>query len=189
MLLMHCDVSDAPGLWATFADDMTQDYTHNGMSDEDAVATALHELEELLQGAKGESITKYKILLPPKPLVTTSSAATPHEPALPQIIAQELGHDTHRMKEQVSAAIELLNAEQASIFAKLKDFESGLYFVDGPAGTGKSYLFNTLLAEGRSRGVIMVAAAASGIAATVLQGGGTINTKCRIPVRSQLKHS
>ena len=54
--------------------------------------------------------------------------------------------------------------------------ESGCFFVNGPAGTGKTFLYNTLLAEIRLHGNIALAVASSGIAALLINGGRTAHS-------------
>ena len=46
--------------------------------------------------------------------------------------------------------------------------EQRAFFIDGSGGTGKTYLYNTLLAEVRSQRHIALATASSGIAALLL---------------------
>ncbi|XP_073131918.1 uncharacterized protein [Henckelia pumila] len=48
--------------------------------------------------------------------------------------------------------------------------KDGLFFVDGPEGTGKTYLYCALLANVRSRKMIALATATSGVAASILSG-------------------
>ena len=56
------------------------------------------------------------------------------------------------------------------------------FFVDGPGGTGKTFLYNTLLAKIRSRGEIALAMASSGIAALLLEGGRTVHSRLKVPI-------
>ena len=58
----------------------------------------------------------------------------------------------------------------------------GVFYIDGPAGTGKTYLYNCILAEVRSRGQSAIAVASSGVAAILLSGGSTANSRFRIPL-------
>jgi type II secretory pathway predicted ATPase ExeA len=58
----------------------------------------------------------------------------------------------------------------------------GLFFLDGPGGTGKTFVQNTCLAELRSRNLIALAVATTGIAATLLSGGTTAHSRFKIPV-------
>ena len=49
--------------------------------------------------------------------------------------------------------------------------EGGIFFLDAPGGTGKTFLTNLLLAKVRHNKCIALAVASSGIAATLLTGG------------------
>ncbi len=60
---------------------------------------------------------------------------------------------------------------------------SGYFFIDGPAGTGKTFLYNTLLANIRLHGDIAIAVAFSGIAALLISGGRTAHSRFKIPLR------
>ncbi|XP_053667906.1 uncharacterized protein LOC128718291 [Anopheles marshallii] len=103
------------------------------------------------------------------------------------------------------ATVHLLNADQLRVYDQLKaavdsnDAESErLFFLDGPGGTGKSYLLEKVLAYTRRQGKIALATASSGIAALLLSGGKTVHftfklpldlddrSTCAIPVQSKL---
>ncbi|XP_057250657.1 uncharacterized protein LOC104885081 [Beta vulgaris subsp. vulgaris] len=58
----------------------------------------------------------------------------------------------------------------------------GAFFVDGPGGTGKTFLYSTLLANLRAQGIIALAVATSGIAASNIAGGRTANSRFKIPL-------
>ena len=56
--------------------------------------------------------------------------------------------------------------------------KGGLYFIDAPGGTGKTFVCNLLLAaEVRKDRKIGVATASSGIAAILLRGGRTAHSR------------
>src|SRR3954452_7234098 len=61
--------------------------------------------------------------------------------------------------------------------------ENGCFFIDGPGGTGKTFLYNTLLASIRSSGEIAVAVASSGIAALLIMSGRTAHNWFKIPLK------
>ncbi|KAH0650144.1 hypothetical protein KY284_030056 [Solanum tuberosum] len=56
------------------------------------------------------------------------------------------------------------------------------FFIDGPGGIGKTYLYHTLLATVRSKGFIALATATSGVAASVLPGGRTAHSRFKLPI-------
>ena len=55
--------------------------------------------------------------------------------------------------------------------------------MDGPGGTGKTYLYRALLAKVRSMDLIAVATAMSGIAASIMPGGRTTHSRFKIPIK------
>ncbi|XP_071033027.1 ATP-dependent DNA helicase pif1-like, partial [Parasteatoda tepidariorum] len=62
----------------------------------------------------------------------------------------------------------------------------GLYFLDAPGGTGKTFLISIILATIRSQNNIALAIASSGIAATLLDGGRTAHSALKLPLNVQV---
>ena len=56
------------------------------------------------------------------------------------------------------------------------------YFIDDPAGTGKTFLYSIILSMVRSNHDIALAVARFGIAALLLQGGRTARSRFKIPI-------
>ena len=56
------------------------------------------------------------------------------------------------------------------------------FFIDAPGGYGKSFVSNLILAAARSRGLIALAVASSGIAALLMDGGTTAHSRLKIPI-------
>ncbi|XP_060182827.1 ATP-dependent DNA helicase pfh1-like [Lycium barbarum] len=77
-------------------------------------------------------------------------------------------------KEQEQAYITILNR----IFSN----EPGAFFIDGPGGTGKTFLYRALLATVRSKEFIALATTTSGVAASVLPGGRTAHSRFKLPI-------
>lgn len=83
----------------------------------------------------------------------------------------------------------LFNPGQRAAFDRIVDAIEGrptpkkIFFIDGPAGTGKSFLYNTLIAHvlGQDRTIITVAS--SGIAALILHEGRTAHSTFKIPLK------
>ncbi|GFX97338.1 ATP-dependent DNA helicase [Trichonephila clavipes] len=61
----------------------------------------------------------------------------------------------------------------------------GLFFIDAPDGTGKTFLLSLILATIRSQNNIALAIASSGIAATLLDGGRTTHSALKLPLNLQ----
>jgi len=57
-----------------------------------------------------------------------------------------------------------------------------VFFIDGPAGTGKTYLYTLLLSMVRSNEDVALAVASSGIAALLLPGGRMAHSRFKIPI-------
>ncbi|KAL5647568.1 hypothetical protein ACJX0J_041923, partial [Zea mays] len=58
----------------------------------------------------------------------------------------------------------------------------GLFFVDGPGGTGKTYLYRVLLATLLNQGKIAVATTTSGVTASIMPRGRTAHSRFKIPL-------
>ena len=82
-----------------------------------------------------------------------------------------------------------LNPEQRyaydEILATINSGQGGVFFVDGPGGTGKTYLYKALLAKVRAEGKIAIATATSGVAASILPGGRTAHSRFKIPLNTE----
>jgi ATP-dependent DNA helicase PIF1 len=103
--------------------------------------------------------------------------------------AEYLRETTYDAKELASCVNEnesRMTAEQRNVYSLILDSvnnqKGGLFFLDAPGGTGKTFLLNTLLAKIRQKGCIALAVASSGIAATLLEGGRTAHSAFKLPL-------
>ncbi|XP_021762956.1 uncharacterized protein LOC110727683 [Chenopodium quinoa] len=80
----------------------------------------------------------------------------------------------------------LLNTAQKEIFTcimqHIVEGKPGAFFVDGPGGTGKTFLYNALYAEIRLMNKIVLPTATSGIAAANIPSGRTAHSRFKIPL-------
>jgi ATP-dependent DNA helicase PIF1 len=60
--------------------------------------------------------------------------------------------------------------------------QGGLFFVDGTSGTGKTFLYKTLLAKLRSQDKLVMATTTSGVAAAIMLGRRTAHSRFKIPL-------
>ena len=118
----------------------------------------------------------------PIPIHTRS----PYDEAL--IIQRELDYNVDEQLPIVVHDVPSLNSDQLSAFTSImtavNDSEQypQIFFVDGPGGTGKTFLYNTLLAQVRSQSQIALGLASSGIAALLLSGGRTVHSRLKVPI-------
>lgn len=56
------------------------------------------------------------------------------------------------------------------------------FFLDGPGGTGKTFVYGALLASVRAAGNIALGVASSGIAALLMEGGTTAHFRFKLPI-------
>jgi len=85
--------------------------------------------------------------------------------------------------------LDKLNNEQRIVFNAITTAilephsPNKLFFLDGPGGTGKTFVYNTILGNFCSRGVKCMAMATSGIAACLLHEGQTAHSSLAIPLQ------
>ena len=60
--------------------------------------------------------------------------------------------------------------------------QARLFFLDGPGGTGKTFLYSILLAHVRARDGLALAVASSGLASLLMAGGTTSHYRFKIPI-------
>ncbi|XP_074297252.1 uncharacterized protein LOC141627958 [Silene latifolia] len=72
-----------------------------------------------------------------------------------------------------------------AIIHHVKSGKSGAFFIDGPGGTGKTFLYGALYTKVRSMGKICLATSSSGIAASNLPNGRTCHSQFKIPLDTE----
>ncbi len=105
-------------------------------------------------------------------------------------LAQEINrcNQFDSLQEILNNGMENFNRDQRNCFDIIISsiepnyMSKKIFFIDAIGGTGKTYLLNILLAYFRSREILCVATASSGIAATLLQGGSTAHSQFKIPI-------
>lgn len=101
-------------------------------------------------------------------------------------IVRETNYDRVRLRETLDSDLPRLTNEQASVFNTITEAISsqsgGIFFLDAPGGTGKTFLINLILAKVRADGDIILAVASSGIASTLLAGGRTAHSAFKLPL-------
>ncbi|KIH67553.1 hypothetical protein ANCDUO_02114 [Ancylostoma duodenale] len=101
-------------------------------------------------------------------------------------ISRERSYNVDQLENFIQANKPLLVNDQRLAFDAIMNLisngDGGLFFLDAPGGTGKTFLINLLLAEIRKNNDIALAIASSGIASTLLDGGRTAHSALKLPL-------
>jgi hypothetical protein len=91
------------------------------------------------------------------------------------LVEEELAYDRHSLTAVVDNAKDKLNDDQRNtyetILKAMTKKEGKLFFVYGSGGTGKTFVWTTILSCLRGQGKIVLAVASSGIASLLFLGG------------------
>jgi PIF1-like helicase len=141
---------------------------------------ALYYLQILLQRA-GKSLTDYNL---PLPVINFDELN-----GMSRILIEEMSYNTVELQDKWQKGYEMANLQQKQVLntitAAVDSEAGGLFFIDGPGGTGKTFIENLLLSYIRSSGGIALSVASSGIASILLDGGRTAHSRFKIPLDIQ----
>ncbi|CAN0874973.1 ATP-dependent DNA helicase PIF1 [Linum grandiflorum] len=136
----------------------------------------LESLQNLLQNYSS-SLQHFHL---PHPTISPSNTSTD------DLIAQQLQYDTVEENNTYINSYTCLNHHQKAahdaILSSIQKDEGKLFFLYGHGGTGKTFLYNCIVAKVRSLRKIALVVASSGIAATLLPGGVTAHSRFKIPI-------
>ncbi|XP_042979937.1 uncharacterized protein LOC122310117 [Carya illinoinensis] len=173
-ILVYCNPTNPRELWECFEQDMSVDFrsTENSMSD--VRMQVLRSISFTLE-SMGKDINSFHLL--------DDNICFGEDQLESREIDDELAVE---IPEEDIVASEALNSKQRhvynSVLGKVFSNEAATFFVDGPAGTGKTFLYKALLAAVRSRKLVALATASSGVAASILPGGRTAHSRFKIPL-------
>jgi hypothetical protein len=108
-------------------------------------------------------------------------------------LRREQSYDTRDLSAYVKAHLHSLTQEQRvtyeQIMIHVNNSVGGIFFLDAPGGTGKTFLLKLILATIRSNNDIALALASSGIAATLLPGGRTAHSALKFPLNMRFSET
>ncbi|XP_063781333.1 LOW QUALITY PROTEIN: uncharacterized protein LOC134929683 [Pseudophryne corroboree] len=164
-----CQPAQPLKLWEHHIIDLTVDLMQHN-SENIAQNNALHDINTILQ-QHGLSCS---VLALPTP--------TGNAPAQQKYNLIEEAHEAKKL-------IAMLNNQQLHAFntiiiaADNSHVTNHCFYLDGPGGSGKTFLYTTLIAYIRGKGQIVLPFATTGIAATLLKGGRTVvHSGFKLPV-------
>lgn len=146
------------------------------LTDDELQGGLFYELEADL-AFYGKSLKDFAIELPPRHLL---------EMLKNRAIMEERSYDPEVLKRESEAMVPKLNLQQRIIFERILDAVNSqrqeLMFLYGHGGTGKTFVWKSLVYTLRSRRKIVLAVASSGIAALLLPGGRTAHSRFKLPI-------
>ena len=103
-----------------------------------------------------------------------------------RLIEEETSYNIDQLEEEANILYGQLNTEQKIAFETIVESvlqnKPGFYFVSGYGGTGKTFLWNTIVSYLRARKKIVLAVASSGVASLLLPNGRTSHSRFKIPL-------
>jgi hypothetical protein len=103
-----------------------------------------------------------------------------------QLIQEELSYDCANLEVESNKLYQQLNNEQRAAFHTIinsvMNKEQNIFFVIGHGGTGKTFLWNTIISYLRAQRKIVLTVASSGVASLLLPNGRTAHSRFRIPI-------
>jgi hypothetical protein len=142
---------------------MSEDYWRNQSNEAALEQMVLRDIKNMLQ-SMGKDIKSYGL---PDLLDTDGSSSADYREVYEE---RQVTMDQEHLD-----LIKCLNSEQLvgfnDIMEHVRNQKNKIFFVDGPGGNGKTYLYKALLVKVPNMGLIAIAAATSGIAASIMPGG------------------
>ena len=168
-ILISCNPSDPFQLWEMHKMSMIKPDRHHRITDLQQLHWTYNKLDQMIQRHNSELSLQKTFQIPrPQTLPTGHRpAAPPQAPAAPATAGQNRLQTGADMYQQ-------LNPDQRSAFDRIYDSQERrtkqCFFIDGPGGTGKSFMYKTLIKCLQEAGTSSVVVASTGIAATLLDG-------------------
>ncbi|XP_020266738.1 uncharacterized protein LOC109842248 [Asparagus officinalis] len=177
-ILVYCQPTNVRLLWERYRPAMSEDFVQRSIAtDAEQTAWALEGVNYFLE-SMGKTIQDFDL-----PKFKENEIDNPS--CNLRIIQDEI--DVEVCQEDIDGKYKL-NEDQRKAFEiimnRVNMNKGGVFFIDGPGGTGKTFLYKTILANVRSKGMIAIATATSGVAASLLLGGRTSHSRFKIPINA-----
>ncbi|XP_071713564.1 uncharacterized protein [Rutidosis leptorrhynchoides] len=185
-ILMYCDVTNPAKLfkthWKSVSDDIPLKIASNlgieklHINDPELQSYVLYELEILLIPFS-KSVTDFG--LPPIPRELLADLQN-------RLIMEEKNYDCNVLIADLKNMLPKMNVKQREIYDLVLHASDNnlqeLLFIYGHGGTGKTFLWKSIITSIRSQGQIVLAVASSGIASLLLPSGQTAHSRFKIPI-------
>lgn len=154
---------------------MIRDFVRNGDSVEVATSKCLHDLSDHF-ATINKSLADFGFPLPDHAYDEPESGPAEYV-MLSNSMRSNLNQEQALVYEAIMSAVN-------SMLTKAKCF-----FIDGPGGTGKTYLYIALINRLKSEGKRVIATATTGIAALIMPDGRTAHSKIRHSISYTPSHN
>jgi hypothetical protein len=176
-IMVFCEPGDVRGLWDRHLEAMSDDFQRHHTCSHVVEQMVLLDISGMLQ-SMGKDIKTFDLPDIDDTYDTTGGEA--------REVIEERAIEVDPSDEILESS---LNPEQRraykDILAAVDSGDGGVFFVDGPGGTGKTFLYKALLAKVRGERKIAVATATSGVAASIMPGGRTAHSRFKIPLNTE----
>nr|XP_043638366.1 uncharacterized protein LOC122609384 [Erigeron canadensis] len=188
MLLMSGSLTQPAAVWNTTWKLLSEDILYRErrihrrpdleLEDDELKCLTLNEIEELLK-RNGSSLTNFNNM--PHPDNTEI-----HFEGNRLVDDETTTYNVGLLRTEHEQLYSSLTDEQQTVYHTVMDAinrgKGGVFFLNGYGGTGKTFVWKTLAAAIRSKREIVLNVASSGIAALLLEGGGTTHSRFAIPI-------
>lgn len=191
IILAFCSPGDPLELWVQHRDALAEDFRQAARAElQDSSLPfndyiydqALLAIEDVMIGLS-RSLTDFRCFTLPE-----DTRRGDHDDSSEPFIIREHRSLTRRLQLLPEPTLSFNEDQQRiydAIFQSLRSpgNMSKVFFVDGPGGTGKTHLFNSILDTVRRAGDVAIAVAISGTASVLLHGGRTAHSTFIIPLK------
>ena len=186
ILLSYGEISDPAAIFDQFLDMMMDDFRNKKkyryISEEDVQNRCLVAIDDLLQDM-GSSMADHPVLPQPN---------HQHDKLTETRAFRRERYEENVQQDKLDTLLDKLanNQEQYLIYKKITGAIDGRlpvqYVINAPGGYGKSFLFQCISTDVRSKGGIALCCASTGIAAWNLEGGRTAHSMFKIPIDADI---
>src|SRR5271155_3649723 len=184
-IFRDCSPSDPLALWLEFRANICDDIHHTLQS------------RAIINNPTEDQVFDYGLYLINR-ILRAGNKELGHWPAMPlpqfdwnlavanRLVADQRSYHLDEQAQLATQRLPTLNIGQRAAFdaivTAVENKSGKTFFLHGPGGTGKTYVYNTLYYFLRGQGKIVLCFASSGIASLLLIGGRTSHSTFKIPI-------
>ncbi|XP_076944394.1 uncharacterized protein LOC143615019 [Bidens hawaiensis] len=187
-MLLFCDIANPPVFWQENWEKMSDDIRlrihkegqqcGGSINDCDLQQYVLYEIELLLNSSTpSKTLRDFGLPMPSDSILASLKN---------RLLMEEKPYDRVALSAEHSKLRAQLNSEQLQVYERVMHSENTnsqlLLSVYGHGGTGKTFLWTTIISALRSKGKVVLAVASSGIASLLLPAGRTAHSRFKIPL-------